>query len=137
MRCIAILASIALMAQHAALARVVRHSGLPQAYWGTWATDADKCGTGDKSAIVFSAKSYSGPGASCDIDYVSETAGAHGPIYSARLLCSDATGNAKNRSVLNVIIRPDDGDRISVGSTFDSLVAYRRCPAGGASDKPK
>ena len=127
MRRRAVTALIVVLAPHVAAAHVVRHSSIPQAYWGTWTAGAGTCGDAKKAAIVLSAKAYVSPMASCTVDYVSETAGAQGPIYSARLQCSDATGGTQRKSVANLIIRPDSVDRISVGSNFDSLTAYERC----------
>jgi hypothetical protein len=135
MRRMAFLIWIAVLAPNVAKSDVVRHSSIPQAYWGRWAVTPETCGDADKPAIVLSGKTYVSPTANCTVDYVSETAGPKGSFYSARLSCSDGAGGAPKKSGLNVIIRPGDGDSISVGPGFDSLVAYRRCPANGTDTK--
>jgi hypothetical protein len=133
MRWMALLTSIVALLLQAANAHVVRHSSIPQAYWGTWTTTGATCADGDKSAIVLSAKAYVGPAARCAVDSVSETPGEQGATYSARLQCANATAKAQKKSVANLIIRPDGTDRISVGPTFDNLAAYQRCGSAGPS----
>jgi hypothetical protein len=76
----------------------VRLSAIPEAYWGTWVPAAQICGDADKSAIVFSAKAYVTSAVSCAVEeYVAETASPKGPIYSARLQCSDTAGRARKK----------------------------------------
>jgi hypothetical protein len=41
--------------------------------------------------------------------------------------CSGAA--AQSKTIANLIIRPGDDGQISLGATFESLAAYRRCPA--------
>ena len=132
MRRIALLASIVVLVPQVATAHVVRHRNIPQAYQGTWATAAASCGV-DKGAIVLAAGTYTSRDKNCTVVYLDETAGAQGPNFSARLLCSDSAGGAK-KSAVNLIIRPDK-DGISVGPAFDSLVAYQRCLSNGADAK--
>jgi hypothetical protein len=117
----------------AAGADVVRRSAIPDAYLGTWAADAGKCGESDKGGVVLAAKAYTSSAANCTVDFVSETAGARGAIYSARLQCSNPASKSKAKSISNLIIRPESTDRISIGSSFDSLTPYRRCPATGSA----
>jgi len=76
---------------------------------------------------VLSATSYAGPAGSCVIDYVMEVPGRGGAIYSARMHCSGSQPEAK--TIANLIIRPGNDGQISLGPTFESLVAHRRCPA--------
>jgi hypothetical protein len=135
MRKTTFLAGLIVLAPLAATAHVVRHSSVPQVLQGTWQSSAEKCQDGDKNAIVLSAKSYASAAGNCTVDYVSETASPRGPIYSARLLCSETTGSAQKRSATNLIIRPDGTDRISVGAAFGSLVAYQRCPVSAADKR--
>jgi hypothetical protein len=135
MRRMAFLVSIAVFAPNVAAGDIVRHSSIPQAYWGTWMASEGACGDADKPAIVLSAKTYVSPTANCTVDYVSETAGAKGPFYSARLLCSDAPSGARKKSAVYLIIRPGTADQISVGPGFDSLVVYQRCSASGNNAK--
>lgn len=136
MRSIALMALIAALAPSIASAHVVRHSAIPQAYWGKWSANGGTCADGDKAAIVLSAKAYATPAASCAVDSVSETPGEHGPIYSARLQCGKGTGAAQKKSVANLIIRPEDANQISVGPGFDQLTSYQRCGASGIAAKP-
>jgi len=123
----ALLAIVATLVPCIAAAHVVRHNSIPEPYRGRWAADAATCKDPDKPAVVLSAKSYASPGTTCIVGWVSETAGPHGPIFSAHLQC--ATEKTKNKTVSNVIIRPDGDDQISIGSDFASLKSYQRCPA--------
>jgi hypothetical protein len=133
MRSAVVLALVAVLAPRFATAHVVRHSSIPEAYTGTW-TPVGTCGSTDAKAIVLAAKTYTKQAATCTVDFVSETAGAQGPIFSARLLCGGAQGPGSRPSTATLIIRPDNGDRISLGAAFGSLAAYQRC-ADGADAK--
>ena len=75
--------------------------------------------------IVLSPKEYASPAGTCAIETVIETPGRDSPIYSARMLCSGSGAQAQR----NLIIRPEGAGQISVGPTFEGLVAHRRCPA--------
>ena len=123
------------LAPSAATADIKRHSSIPDAYLGTWAPGAGTCGDSDKTAVVLSAKAYASSGANCTVDYVSETAGARGAIYSARMQCSNPASKAQKKSALNVIIRPEGADRIMMGPGFDKLTAYQRCSSGPAANQ--
>src|SRR5262245_46025333 len=103
----------------------VRHPSVPERLWGSWSASSDGCGAGDKSVIVLAAKSYDSAGAKCAVDWVNETAGPRGPIYSAHVRCP---GQSPQQAT-NVIIRPDDAQQISVGPNFGSLKPYRKCAA--------
>lgn len=129
------IALIAALPPSIANAHVVRHSSIPQPYWGTWTAGDATCGDAGNPAVVLSAKAYVSPAGTCTVDSVSETPGEHGPTYSARMLCVAPAGGAQKKSVSNLIIRPAGADRISVGSGFDSLTLYQRCGAGGAAAK--
>jgi hypothetical protein len=118
----------------AAGADIIRHRAIPDAYFGTWAP-AESCAEADKAAVVLSAKAYVGSAGNCTVDYVSETPGPRGPIYSARMQCSNPASKAKTKSVINLIIRPDNADRISMGATFESLKFYQRCTASESRAK--
>jgi hypothetical protein len=131
----AVLTLLVALLPHAAGADVVRHAAIPDAYLGTWAADAGKCGESDKAAVVLAAKAYTSSSANCSVDFVSETAGARGSIYSARLQCSNPAARGKTKSAVNLIIRPDSADRILIGSSFDSLTPYQRCPSIGPAEK--
>ena len=126
-RRMALLAAVATLVPCVAAAHVVRHNSIPQPYLGRWAADAATCKDPDKPAIVLAAKTYVGPGTTCIVGWVSETAGPHGPIFAAHLQC--ATEKTKSKTVSNVIIRPDGDNQISIGSDFASMKSYQRCPA--------
>jgi hypothetical protein len=111
----------------AALADIKRHASLPASLQGTWATGSDSCKPDNKSVIVLAAKTYTGANATCGIDWVSETAGPRGAIYSAHMRCPGAP--AQKAPASNLIIRADSTDQISVGADFSHLTAYQRCAA--------
>jgi hypothetical protein len=79
----------AVLAPQVAAAYGVRLSAIPEAYRGTWVPTAEICQDADKSGIVLSAKAYVTSAVSCAVDYVAETPSSKGPIYSARLQCSN------------------------------------------------
>jgi hypothetical protein len=79
----------------------VRLSAIPEAYWGTWVPAAEICQDANKSAIVLSGKAYSTSGVSCAVYYVAETPTPKGPIYSARLQCSNMAGQAPKKSPIS------------------------------------
>ena len=132
--------SVALLISQAALADVVRHTVIPEAFRGTWALDQEDCGEakksdankGDtnKSVIVLSAATYTSSDAKCTVLWVTETAAARGPFFSAHLQCSAA--NRSTTSASNVLLLANGADQIFSGPAFDNLKTYRRCPAGAA-----
>ena len=114
-----------ILVSRVATADVVRHGSIPESYAGTWIASA---GTElDKSVIVLSARTYVGPEANCSVDMVSQTAGARGSIYSAHLQCFSEGGG--NETAANLIIWPEDINRIAVGPEFTSLGIFDRCSA--------
>ena len=135
MRKTGILALCAVLAPQVAASYGVRLSAIPEAYWGTWVPAAEICQDANKSAIVLSAKAYVTSAVSCAVDYVTETPSPKGPIYSARLQCSNLAGEAPKK-VVNLIIRSGDTNQISMGSAFDSLKPYQRCSATGEARRP-
>ena len=78
-----IIAFASVLLSGAALADSVRHLSVPERLWGTWAPRADLC-SDSKSTFVVSAKGYVTSQANCAIQWVTETAGADGPIYPSR-----------------------------------------------------
>jgi hypothetical protein len=96
--------------------------------WGTWALKPDLCATNDKSNLVVREGGGTGPNDNCAVEYVVETAGANGPNYSAHMLCTDKANPAKTTDMTFIVI-PRGDDRISVGTDFDSLKTYYRCPS--------
>ena len=135
MRKTGILALCAVLAPQVAASYGVRLSAIPEAYWGTWVPAAEICQDANKSAIVLSAKAYVTSAVSCAVDYVAETPSPKGPIYSARLQCSNLAGEAPKK-VVNLIIRSGDTNQISMGQGFDSLKSYQRCSASGEARRP-
>lgn len=123
----AIPTALSLLVSPIAMADVVRHGSLPEAYWGAWV------GAGEPSAesgvIVLSAKSYISGEAICGVDWVSETAGVRGAVYSAHLRCTKHERNANETTAKNLIVRPNSIDWIEVGSDYANLKPYRRCSA--------
>jgi hypothetical protein len=128
MRAAGLLTVVAVFLSPTASADVKRHISIPESLWGSWAPSAETCDQAGKSIIALAAKSYVSPEASCTVDWVAETPGARGPIYSAHLRCS-GTAEPARKAVSNVILLPTDSERLSVGADFSSLKGYRRCPA--------
>ena len=92
-----ILALCAVLSPQVAVSYGVRLSAIPEAYWGTWVPAAEICQDANKSAIVLSAKAYVTSTVRCAVEYVAETASPKGPIYSARLQCSNTAGRAPRK----------------------------------------
>ena len=130
-----IFALCAVLVPQVAASYGVRLSAIPEAYWGTWVPAADVCRDANKSAIVLSGKAYVTSAVSCVVNYVAETPTPKGPIYSARLQCSNLAGRAPKK-VANLIIRSGDADKISMGPTFDSLKPYQRCSSSSETRRP-
>jgi hypothetical protein len=122
-----LIALVSALLPSASLADSVRHLSVPERFWGTWAPSAALCAD-DKSVFVVSAKGYVSSQASCTIQWVTETAGASGPFYSAHMRCSNpATPNETTE--VNRIIVANEGGELSAGPDFKQLKSYRRCPA--------
>ena len=118
----------------AASSHVVRHSSIPEAYWGTWAPADTTCKDADKSTtLVISAQVYVTSTTNCAVEAVYEPPSPKGVVYSARLQCS--TGQAQQKTTANLIIRAE-GNQIYVGPDFPSLKPYQRCSAGAPSANP-
>jgi hypothetical protein len=125
MRKTVLVAVIAMLLSRVATADVVRHGSIPESYTGTWIAAAE---TGqDKSVIVLSGKMYFSREAACSVDWVSQTAGARGSIYSAHLQCVSLVEKAKTKTVANLIIWPENINRIAVGPEFKNLTSFQRC----------
>jgi hypothetical protein len=136
MRRTGIFALCAVLVPQVAASYGVRLSAIPEAYWGTWVPAAEICQDANKSAIVLSAKAYVTSAMNCAVDYVAETSSPKGPIYSARLQCTNMAGQAPKK-VANLIIRPGDTNQVSMGPAFDSLKPYQRCSASGEARGPR
>jgi hypothetical protein len=96
-------------------------------FWGTWAPSTDLC-RDDKSVFVVSAKGYVTSQANCTIQWLTETAGAEGPIYSAHMRCSNSAAPEQTTEANRVIV-PNDRGELSAGPDFRQLKVYRRCPS--------
>jgi hypothetical protein len=105
----------------------VRHPTIPKDAWGTWAPSPDQCTSDDKSKLLFIKEGgSSGPIADCAVEYVVETAGANGPIYSSHLRCTDKNNPAKVTEMAYIVI-PHGQESMSVGADFDHLRTFYRC----------
>jgi hypothetical protein len=122
-----LIALVSALLPGALLADTVRHLSVPERFWGTWAPSADLCGD-QKAVFVVSAKGYVSSQASCTVQWVTETAGAAGPIYSAHMRCADPNAPNEITEVDRVIVANDRGE-LSAGPDFRQLKSYRRCPA--------
>jgi hypothetical protein len=108
----------------------IRHTTFPTAIIGTWALSAEQCAARDKSNILIEAAKYGDASGSCDVRWIVETAGSQGrPNYAVHAVCTNASNPAETQ-VVNIIIRPHDNDRASMGRSFEDLKTYQRCPAG-------
>jgi len=125
------LAAAAMVLSHAAPADVKRHSAFPEAFWGSWAPIEEDCDKAAKSLITLSGKRYVDSKATCNVGWVSETAGARGTNYSAHLQCPSTT-DPTQITVPDVVIIPAGVDQLSIGADFDSLKTYQRCPGKGS-----
>jgi hypothetical protein len=130
-----IFALCAVLVPQVAVSYGVRLSAIPETYWGTWVPAAEICQDANKSTIILSAKAYVTSAVNCAVDYVAETPSQKGPIYSARLQCSNIGGQAPKKAT-NLIIRPGDANQISMGAAFDSLKPYQRCSPSGEARRP-
>lgn len=123
----AVIALAFAMLAGSSLADSVRHLTMPEPFRGRWATSADICNN-DKGVIVMSAKAYVSPQATCEVQWVTETAGAGGPIYSAHMRCS-GPGPSDEKTEENEILLSRDGKTLSMGTRFNELKVYQRCSA--------
>jgi hypothetical protein len=122
-----VIAFVAALLASASLADSVRHQSVPERFWGTWAPSADLC-TDSKATFIVSAKEYVTSQESCAIQWVTETAGADGSIYSAHMRCSKPAA-PQETTEMNRIIVSNDRRQLSAGSDFKDLKSYRLCPA--------
>jgi hypothetical protein len=94
---------------------------------GTWAPSAELC-RDKKSIIAVSPQGYETSQESCAIQWVTETAGRSGPIYSAHMRCT-MTATPDQKTELNRLIIPQEDGQVSAGPDFNDLKSYQRCPA--------
>ena len=122
----AIVALAALPPQRAG-ADEVRHTTFPSVLVGTWAPSAELCAAKDKSNISVAADGYSTADGKCSVRWIVETPGSRGTNYAVHAQCEGDAQNAR-ADVVNMILRPEAGDRISIGKSFTDLKPYLRCP---------
>jgi hypothetical protein len=120
--------AVAALGVPAARAGDVRHPTIPKTAWGTWALNKDFCASNDKSNLSIKEGGGSGPEENCAVEYVVETAGQFGPIYSSHMLCTDKSDPTKKTDKAFIVI-PRGDDVMAVGTNFGDLKTYFRCPA--------
>ena len=125
MRILVTLVSVVLSGS--SLADSVRHLSVPERFWGTWAPSPGLC-RDKRSTVIVTEKGYVTSEASCEIPWLTETAGGSGPIYSAHMRCTSLTA-PDEKTELNRIILPKEGGQLSAGPDFQDLTHYQRCPA--------
>src|SRR5580704_8815663 len=122
----AILAVSALPSQRAG-ADEIRHTTFPSVLVGRWAPSAELCAAKDKSNITIAADGYSTANGKCSVRWIVETPGSLGPNYAVHAQC-EADGQPAKADVVNMILRPEAGDKVSIGTSFTDLKPYLRCP---------
>jgi hypothetical protein len=125
MRAAVLLAIVAALVPHPALSYIVRHAAVPAPLQGTWAATDEDCEHPDKY-IIISDKTYIDGDKSCGVLWVSETAAARGPAYSAHMECSSPAAESK-KSIDNVIMLTKDANHLSMGPEFTKLKVVQRC----------
>ena len=92
---------LAIVISNVALADVVRRGSLPDSSWGVWTTTDP-----NHVSVDLSAKTYADSEENCVVNWVSETPGASGPIYSAHLQCSLRSDRGGKSFGMNLVIWP-------------------------------
>jgi hypothetical protein len=115
------------IAPHAAMADIKRHQVVPEAFRGAWVAAGQSCTKSDQPLLSITASAYTRADARCTVDWVGETAGRAGAIYSAHMRCS--TGEQPQPSVANLILISEENGMVSLGPDFKSLQSYQRCSA--------
>jgi hypothetical protein len=124
---VAVLALTA-MAFQIASADEIRHTEFLGTMLGTWAPSSDQCATNAKSKVVIEMTKYHTADGSCAVRWIVETAGSRGANYAVHAQCDGASAPARPDTV-NLILRPEGNDRVSIGKSFEDLKPYLRCPA--------
>ena len=120
----AILAVSTLPSQRAG-ADEVRHTTFPSALVGRWAPSAELCAAKDKSNVTIAADGYSTADGKCSVRWIVETPGSLGTNYAVHAQCE---GDAQAKpDVVNMILRPEGSDKVSIGTSFTDLKPYLRC----------
>ena len=126
MRIAALIPAISVVALQAVMADEVHHNMFAGRLIGSWAQNADLCAKGDKSNFSITASNYTGPDGSCAVETIVETATPKGTNYSIRGRCA-ATPQDQPHFV-STLMRPDGLDMMSIGTSFEDLKPYQRCP---------
>jgi hypothetical protein len=124
---IVLMLSVSAFTLLAATADEVRHTKFSGPLIGTWALSQDLCGSKEKSNIAISEDQFSSSDGNCKVQWIVERASARGTTYGVRARCVDPSLPEKPRAV-DLIIWPQGSDSISVGTAFDNLKVYQRCP---------
>lgn len=127
LRLVVLTATASALAIAAASGDEVHHSTFTASVVGTWALKAENCATTDKSNVVIAQDKFTNADGTCAVDTVVERAGGAGPYYSARGRCPDASQPGKFRAA-NLVVRPLDNGKASIGATFADEKIYQRCP---------
>jgi hypothetical protein len=127
MKRFAILAVAALTMSPAA-ADEIRRAAIPSVMLGTWAETSEQCATKDKSNVSIESAKYGDGSGTCAVRWVVTTPSPHGTNYAVHALCTSTKDQSKTQTV-NIIIRPVDDDRASMGRSFNQLRTYQRCPS--------
>jgi hypothetical protein len=104
----------------------IRHTTFPSVLVGRWAPSAELCAAKDKSNITVATDGYSTADGKCSVRWIVETAGSLGPNYAVHAQCEGDAQPAKP-DVVNMILRPQGGDKVSIGTSFTDLKPYLRC----------
>jgi hypothetical protein len=105
----------------------IRHTTFPSVLVGRWAPSAELCAAKDKSNVTIAADGYSTADGKCSVRWIVETAGSLGPNYAVHAQCEGDTQPAKP-DVVNMILRPEGGGKVFIGTSFTDLKPYLRCP---------
>jgi len=129
MRAAVLLATIATLVSAPAISYVVRHAAIPAPLQGTWAATDEDCKNADKSMTI-SDKTYIDPEKNCGVLWVSETAAAHGSIYSAHMQCLSSAAAAESKKYFdNLLISAKDANHLAMGPEPGKLKVVQRCAA--------
>jgi hypothetical protein len=123
-----LLIAVATWLPELAVADEVRHSTFPGTLVGTWVESADKCAAQDNSRVQIESTKYSDSNGSCAVGWIVETAGSRGTNYAAHLFCGNSSDPAKTQP-RDIVVRPEDGGRASIGRSFEDLKIYWHCSA--------
>jgi hypothetical protein len=123
----ALITCVCVLLSGPSLADSVRHLSVPEVFWGRWAPGADGC-KDDKTVVVVTAKGYTGPRGTCAVQWVTETAGVGGSIYSTHMRCTKPASNEETTEE-NEIMLSRDGETLAAGAHFNELKVFKRCPA--------